>query len=204
MRKEFHLFAVVVATVAGLWRSAFAADSIDDASFKPVKEAELPQDFPTYTPVGKIEVKQYPAYRRASASGIAEFWMLFRHIQQNNVAMTAPVELDMGTADAARVRQRSMSFLYERPDQGSTGKQGFVEVNDVPAMQVLSIGCRGERTTASTEAARRRLLAWLDEHKRDYVVAGSLRIMGYNSPFLPAARQFYEVQIPVRPREKSE
>lgn len=190
--------------VAGLWRSALAADSIDEANFQPVKEAELPQGFPTYTPVGKIELKQYPAYRRASASGIAEFWMLFRHIQQNNVAMTAPVELDMGTADAARMRQRSMSFLYERPDQGATGKQGFVEVNDVPAMQVLSIGCRGERTTASTEAARRRLLAWLDEHKRDYVVAGPLRIMGYNSPFLPAARQFYEVQIPVRPREKSE
>ena len=67
-----------------------------DEDFRPIKEAEMPQGFPGYTPVGQIEIKQYPAYRKAFASGPAEFWLLFSHIKQNNVAMTAPVEMDYG------------------------------------------------------------------------------------------------------------
>ena len=92
-----------------------------------------------------------------------------------------------------------MSFLYERPDQGSTGKQGSVEVIDVPAMTVVSIGCRGERTTAAVGEAREKLLKWLDEKKGDYVSAGPMRVMGYNSPFVPRDRNFFEVQIPIKP-----
>ena len=166
--------------------------------FQPIKEAEMPKGFPTYTPVGKIETKDYPAYRKASAAGPAEFWILFQHIKQNNVTMTAPVEMDYGDPRAARNKERSMSFLYERPDQGSRGKQGSVEVVDVPAMTVVSIGCRGSRSTAAIADARQKLVAWLDEKKADYVVDGPLRIMGYNSPFVPRERNFFEVQIPVK------
>ena len=165
--------------------------------FKPIKEAEMPKGFPDYTPVGQIEVKQYPAYRKASTSGMAEFWTLFQHIKQNNVTMTAPVEMDYGDPRGAKSKERSMSFLYERPDQGSTGKQGSVEVIDVPAMTVVSIGCRGERTTAAIAEARDKLLKWLEEKKGDYVSAGPMRIMGYNSPFVPRDKNFFEVQIPV-------
>ncbi len=92
-----------------------------------------------------------------------------------------------------------MSFLYERPDQGSTGKQGSVEVVDVPAMTVVSIGCRGEATAAAIAEAREKLVKWLDEKKEDYVSAGPMRVMGYNSPFVPRDRNFFEVQIPVKP-----
>jgi hypothetical protein len=166
--------------------------------FQPIKEAEMPKGFPAYTPVGRIEIKQYPAYRKASASGPAEFWTLFRHIKQNNVTMTAPVEMDYGDPRAAENKERSMSFLYERPDQGSRGKQGSVEVIDVPAMTVVSIGCRGARSTSAIAAARDKLLTWLDQKKADYVSAGPMRIMGYNSPFVPQDRNFFEVQIPVR------
>lgn len=167
--------------------------------FKPIKEAEMPKGFPGYTPVSQIEVKQYPAYRKASASGMGEFWKLFRHIKQNDVQMTAPVEMDYGDPHAAKSRERSMSFLYERPDQGSTGKQGSVEVVDVPAMTVVSIGCRGERTTAAIAEARAKLVKWLGEKKGDYVPAGPMRVMGYNSPFVPRDKNFFEVQIPVKP-----
>ena len=158
----------------------------------------MPKGFPAYTPVGRIEIKQYPAYRKASASGPAEFWTLFRHIKQNNVTMTAPVEMDYGDPRAPRNKELSMSFLYERPDQGSRGKQGSVEVIDVPAMTVVSIGCRGARSTSAIAAARDKLLTWLDQKKADYVSAGPMRIMGYNSPFVPQDRNFFEVQIPVR------
>ena len=174
-------------------------DLASGGEFKPIKEAEMPKGFPDYTPVGQIEVKQYPAYRKASTSGMAEFWTLFQHIKQNNVMMTAPVEMDYGDPHAAKSKERSMSFLYERPDQGSTGKQGSVEVVDVPAMTVVSIGCRGERTTAAIAEARDKLLKWLEEKKGDYVSAGPMRIMGYNSPFVPRDKNFFEVQIPVKP-----
>lgn len=167
--------------------------------FKPIKEAEMPKGFPGYTPAGQIEVKQYPAYRKATASGMGEFWKLFRHIKQNDVQMTAPVEMDYGDPLAAKSSERSMSFLYERPDQGATGKQGSVVVVDVPAMTVVSIGCRGERTTVAIAEARDKLVKWLEEKKGDYIPAGPMRVMGYNSPFVPRDRNFFEVQIPVKP-----
>lgn len=164
--------------------------------FQPIKEAEMPRGFPAPTPVGEIEVKEYPAYRRATASGLGDFWTLFRHIQQNDIAMTAPVEMDFGDSNAERSGKRSMSFLYERPDQGSTGKQGRVEVVDVEAATVVSVGCRGQQTNAAVAEARARLLKWLDENDA-YVPVGPLRVMGYNSPFVPRDKNFFEVQIPV-------
>lgn len=167
--------------------------------FKPIKEAEVPKGFPGYTPVGQIEVKHYPAYRKATASGLGEFWTLFRHIKQNDVQMTAPVEMDYGDPRAEKNNERSMSFLYERPDQGTTGKQGSVEVIDVPAMTVVSLGCRGQRTGSAIAEARDKLVRWLDEKKGDYVTAGPMRVMGYNSPFVPRDRNFFEVQIPIKP-----
>lgn len=168
-----------------------------DEEFQPIKEAELPAGFPKYTPIGQIEVKHYPAHRKASASGATEFWALFRHIKQNNVSMTAPVEMDYGDPRVDRTKQQSMSFFYERPDQGATGKQGGVEVVDVPAMQVVSIGCRGRQTSRAVDEAREKLLKYLAESKDRYTIAGPMRVMGYNSPFVPRDRNFFEVQIPV-------
>jgi hypothetical protein len=65
-----------------------------------------------------------------------------------------------------------MSFLDERPDQGSAGKQGGLDVVDVPAMTVVSIGCPGERTTAASEA-RNKLMKWLDAKKVDRILDGT-------------------------------
>jgi hypothetical protein len=166
--------------------------------FQPIKEAEMPKGFPNYTPVGQIEIKEYPAYRKATASGPAKFWTLFQHIKQNKVTMTAPVEMDYGDPRAPKNSERSMSFLYERPDQGSAGNLGSVEVSDVPAMTVVSIGCRGARTASAIGEVREKLVTWLDQKKEEYVAVGPMRIMGYNSPFVPRDRSFFEVQIPVK------
>lgn len=169
----------------------------DDTEFKPIMEAELPAGFPTYTPVGKIEVKDYPAYRKATSSGSTAFWSLFSHIKQNNIAMTAPVEMTYVSVAAEPLQQKSMAFLYGQASIGTTGSQGSVEVEDVPAMKVVSIGVRGSRTDKKVEEARQRLVSWL-ETDGSYVQAGPLRVMGYNSPFVPKERQFCEVQIPVK------
>jgi hypothetical protein len=166
--------------------------------FKPIKEAELPRGFPGYTPVGQIELKDYPAYRKASSSGAAEFWTLFMHIKQNNVKMTAPVEMDVADPSAESPKKLRMSFLYERPDQGRAGTMGSVDVSDVPPMKVVSIGCRGPQTSTAIDEARQKLLKYLEENRDLFSVAGPMRVMGYNSPFVPRDRNFFEVQIPVK------
>jgi effector-binding domain-containing protein len=166
--------------------------------FQPIKEAEMPGGFPGYTPVGQIEVKHYPAYRKASTAGAGEFWALFGHIKKNGVEMTAPVEVDYGDPLAENPADRSMSFLYPSAATGSTGKQGRVEVSDVPAMSVVSIGCRGRQMTEAIAAARQKLLDYLAERKDQYTISGSMRVMGYNSPFVPRDKNFFEVQIPVK------
>jgi len=72
-------------------------------------------------------------------------------------------------------------------------------VSDVPAMTVVSIGCRGNQTAAAIATARQKLLDYLAEKKFKYAIAGPMRVMGYNSPFVPRDKNFFEVQIPVKP-----
>jgi hypothetical protein len=180
---------------------AFKATDAKAEKFQPIKEAEMPSGFPGYTPVGEIEVKKYPAYRKASASGGAEFWTLFAHIKSNNIEMSAPVEMDYGDPKAEKPAERSMAFLYGSKDQGKTGKQGDVTVVDVPAMTVVSIGCRGSRTKSAVAEARQKVLKYVDAHKEKYTIAGPLRVLGYNSPFVPREKNFFEVQVPVKATE---
>jgi hypothetical protein len=202
MSQSFRALATLsLSTLVGVSLLAFRAIGPSRASaeeFHPIKEAEMPKGFPGYTPVGQIEVKQYPTYRKATASGMAEFWTLFNHIKQNHVEMTAPVEMDYGEPQVQKPVEKSMSFLYGEADQGTAGKQGSVVVSDVPAMSVVSIGCRGSRTSKSVAEACRKLMDYLAEHKNEYTSAGPVRVMGYNSPFVPRDKNFFEVQIPIK------
>lgn len=194
----FVLMLTMVAT--GILKAAqttAARQSDDDASFQPIVEAPLPDGFPGYTPVGQIEVKHYPAYRKAETSGKTAFWTLFRHIQQASISMTAPVEMTYQEFGPPVGREQSMAFLYDDKNTGNAGRQGSVEVVDVPAATVVSIGVRGPRTDEAMTHAEQRLNDWLREHSQQYRRTGPVRVMGYNSPFVPRARQFWEVQIPV-------
>jgi hypothetical protein len=196
-----RLTTISVSALAGMWALGvlwLAGDRASAEPFQPIKEAEMPEGFPGYTPVGEIEVKHYPAYRKASAAGGGEFWALFGHIKKNGVEMTAPVEMDYGDPRAEKPTDRSMSFLYPSAAMGSTGNQGRVEVSDVPAMSVVSIGCRGRQTNEAISAARQKLLDYLAEKKDRYAINGSMRVLGYNSPFVPRDKNFFEVQIPVK------
>jgi len=163
-----------------------------DVAFSPRIEAPFPQDFPGPGPVGRVVAKSYPIYRAARAEGgESAFWQLFTHIKSNDVQMTAPVEMtmdeDLGMID--------MSFLYERPDQGAAGAQGGVAVLNLPPMQVLSIGMRGDRSQGDIVRAKAALEARL---QRDGLrSSGSFRLLGYNSPMVPSASRFWELQVPV-------
>jgi hypothetical protein len=177
-----------------------------------ISEAGLPEGFPPPGPVDQVIVKDYPAYRLArveSAAGAnGMFGMLFNHIKRNKIEMTAPVE--MAWPDAAEggsaSRPAAMAFLYGEPDWGRTGADpadARVVVEDIPAMQVVSVAMRGAYDGAHFEQGHAQLKAWLVEHP-EWEPAGVPRTFNYNSPFVPNLVKVAEVQIPIRPRPKPE
>ncbi len=169
-------------------------------AFQPVEEAPVPEGFPPLTPVGEIRVCHYPAYRLArtpTAPGDRlAFWRLFRHIQSRDMAMTAPVEMTY-TSDGDKPREAEMAFLYRHVEQGALGADGKVDVVDVPAITAVSIGWRGDIDTAKIAEASQLLATWLAERTSEYRPIGQLRVMGYNSPFVPTSKRYFEVQLPV-------
>jgi hypothetical protein len=175
------------------WDLRHAFDRIlADAEFEPRMEAALPAGFPSPGPVGIVVEKSYPACRAARAQGGESFWTLFRHIQSRQVAMTAPVQMSLDDD----LRAVDMAFLYPSTAEGQAGADGRVEVLDLPATTVLSIGMRGDDDAPAVAQARAALEARLAAG--GYRRAGEFRRMGYNSPMVPAARRFWELQVPVR------
>lgn len=164
---------------------------LTNGRFEPRVEAPLPEGFPEPGPLGRVVVKEYPRYRAARATGGGSFWALFQHINRNDVQMTAPVEMTMDEEMA----ETEMAFLYEAPDQGRAGTEGRVRVLDLEPMTVLSVGMRGRRSPEAIDLAR----GWIDEHmeREGWSVAGKWRTLGYNSPMVPVAMSFWELQIPV-------
>lgn len=171
-----------------------AADDVHEMlMFKPLNEANLPKGFPTYTRVGTIEVKEYPVYRRAVSSN---FGTLFRHITTNGIEMTAPVQMEMTEKPTGELSQQSMAFLYGAPEIGKQGKAGSVQVIDAQPMKVVSMGIRGSRNKTVMADAARRLKQWVKANP-GYKTAGDFRVMGYNSPFVPRTKQYFEMQLPL-------
>lgn len=179
--------------------------ALGDLRFEPYVEAELPLGWPRTAPVGEVVLKAYPRYRMAK-TGMAQrggtttpFFALFNHIKRNEIAMTAPVQMDYTEGNE---RQASMAFLYAYPTQGDSGqdtRDERVDVVDIAPSMAISIGGRGYEMAQTTAALRARLEAWLAAHADSYEAAGPLRTMGYNSPMVPANRRFFEVEMPVRP-----
>jgi hypothetical protein len=184
-----------------------ARDVLEVLEFQPTMEAKLPEGFPKSSPVGEITVKKYPEYRFARTpvrgTSDAAFWTLFKHIEKNEIAMTAPVEIAYAGQDGQDMQAQSMAFLYSSTSQGSTGPSGDVDVVDVPAQTTVSIGMSGDLTDKAVERARAHLLDWLTEHKHKYKPAGPLRVMGYNSPFIPIEQRYFEVEFPIQPIDKT-
>jgi uncharacterized surface protein with fasciclin (FAS1) repeats len=180
-------------------------DAVEILEFTPFQEAKLPQGFPELTPVGEIQVKTYPKYRMArvemedrSKQGRA-FFTLFQHIVRNRIEMTAPVEMTYNSAGPTQ--EAAMAFLYESTEIGTLGESGKVQVSDVPEMMAVSLGVRGDYSGDQVAKGEQYLQQWLKRHVNRYEAAGNLRVLGYNSPFLPAERRYAEVQLPLRYRD---
>lgn len=173
-----------------------------DLSFEPRIEAPVPVGWPAPTTVNELMVLDYPAYRlaRAPMSGQMRtnnaFWKLFRHIESNQIPMTAPVETTY-SATKGEEEPQWMAFLYQSTQQGSLGKDGEVEIVDLPAARVLSIGRRGSMSERAMKSSRTEMDGWLAANPQ-WEVCGPMRSMGWNSPMVPDARRYWEIQLPIR------
>lgn len=174
-------------------------------------EADLPRGFPQPGPAYEVLLKQYPVYRAARAEGGNAFRKLFNHIQSHDIAMTAPVEMTLEPPgdDDRRVDRMDMLFMYADPEMGELGPDDTarpgedVEVVELPPIQVLSLGFFGDADRQQINDA----LAMLQRHLADrpeLVALGPPRLLGYNSPMVPARNRYSEVQIPVGPAENAE
>ena len=171
--------------------------------------APLPEGFPTPTADGKIDIKQYPAYRSATVQvkgdlGSASsrgFAPLFRHISDNDISMTAPVEAQYPAAtlqaNAATQGDTAVSFLYRSVDMVPKEVEQNVQVEDTPPMTVVSFGVRGGYDYGIYTKGIERLQDWLAVHP-EYSVAGAPRRFFYDGPFILDALKRSDIQIPVQ------
>lgn len=159
------------------------------------EESPLPKGWPEPGPFNQVVRKKYPAYRAAftkETSPNGGFMRLFKHIKRNEIPMTAPVEMTLDESETQGMKMERMAFLYQSPEVGKTGADGDqVEVRDVPAQTALSYAWQGARDNASTARARAAIDA---ELAKQNLKAVGYRLLGYNSPFVPRARQTHELQ----------
>lgn len=186
-------------------RSALG-DLVETLSFEPVQQADLPKGFPGFQVVDEIELRHYPVYRMvrtnmSKGGSNGAFWPLFRHIESNGIAMTTPVQMDWSKkTDEAAERPMQMAFLYGDPAITPKNIAEGVEVVEVPALTVLTIGAIGDDRRERVDELHQRLEAFLAAQSDAWQVAGPLRTMGYNSPMVSRDRRYFEVQLPVQKR----
>jgi hypothetical protein len=181
--------------LASLEPTGKAPSPMKKTTFQPLIEAPLPAGFPAPGPVGAVALKEYPAYRAARAPGGNSFWTLFLHIKKNNIAMTAPVEMTVAE-DGGTLKRKTMAFLYASPALGAPGQDGRVDVVDVGPLRVLSYGIRGPLTDRKTLRAKQAIEERL-RREAGWKRGGEGRLLGCNSPMVPAERRFWELQLPV-------
>lgn len=170
------------------------------------KSAATPEGWPALTPIGEVEVKAYPEYRAAtvterdlSGEGMRPlFRELFRHISENDIPMTAPVDMGYAGDGQGGARMTSMAFMYEGPEQGALGADGAVSVEQLAARTWASVGMRGSYSDRNFLRGLEILDAWLADHP-EWRASGDPRFLGYNGPFVPVFWRYGEVQVPVEP-----
>ena len=166
--------------------------------------APLPDGWPELTPVGEVEIREYPSYRAAvvnegdGRSGTTPmFRSLFQHISSNDIPMTSPVDMTYDdAAGSSGDRMTGMAFLYRTPELGPVGTDGVVRIEDVAPRAYASTGVRGSYSREHYAEGIARVETWLSQQSA-WRADGSSRYLGYNSPFVPWFWRYGEVQVPV-------
>ncbi len=161
------------------------------------------QMFPK-TKVGTVEVKTLPEMRALKHSGNSDqyfkennglFMPLFRYIQQNDLAMTVPVESEMAPATM-------MFFIGSDVDISRIESTEQVEVITIPERQVLSVGIRGSYNEKEYQEALGKAMLWVESHPY-YVADGPARMIYWNGPYVPGFLKRSELHLPLRKVDKS-
>ena len=168
-----------------------------------VDSAPLPEGWPELTPVGEVEIREYPTYRAAEvteqdgrAGTTPMFRSLFQYISTNDIPMTSPVDMSYEATDSDRMT--GMAFLYRTPELGPIGTDGVVRVEDVAPRAYASTGVRGSYSEAHHREGLERVNEWISKQS-SWKADGPSRYLGYNSPFVPWFWRYGEVQVPVIP-----
>lgn len=164
-----------------------------DGEHRYISESPLPEGWPEPGPFDQVTLKKYPAYRAAFTRDDQPnggFMTLFRHIKRHDIPMTAPVEMKLDPESRESADMEQMAFLYQSQSVGKTGADGTeVEVRDVSAAEAVSYAWQGPRSNVTkARAAVDAELAKLGRKAKAY------RLLGYNSPFVPRAKQTHELQ----------
>ena len=158
------------------------------------------QAFPK-TPVGEIEVKTMPASKLIACHGQGDYFdrsdslfrPLFRYIQENDIAMTTPVE--------AEIKPGVMYFYIGAvAAKRQLAKTDAVDVVELPERTVLSVGLRGTYSGENFAKGEALLRAWLAK-QAGYRATGPARAIYWNGPFTPWPLKRSEIHLPI---ERSE
>jgi effector-binding domain-containing protein len=150
------------------------------------------------TEVGVIAKKIIPASRLLISSGEGNyfdrrnnlFYRLFRYISDNDVAMTSPVEAEIGKA--------SMKFYVGNKDkEKDLSDNELVKIISVPERKVVSIGVRGAYNKKNFDEAKAKVEQWLQENQ-GYTIAGEAYAVFWNGPYVPWFLKRSEVHIPIQ------
>ena len=154
------------------------------------------QAFPK-TPVGEIEVKTLPASKLIACRGQGDYFErsdslfrpLFRYIQENDIAMTTPVEAEIIP---------SVMYFYIGADAAKRplAKTDTVEVVELPTRTVLSLGIRGGYSSENFAKGEALLRAWLAVEE-GYRPMGPARAIYWNGPFTPRPLKRSEIHLPI-------
>ena len=149
------------------------------------------------TTVGQTEIKTLPAAKLIASEsdrGYFErnnslFRPLFRYIQDNDIAMTTPVEAEM---------EPGIMYFYIGGDDAERelAATNEVRVVELPERTMASIGARGSYSPANFAAAEAKLKAWI-EAEGTHQATGPARAIYWNGPFTLGVLKRSEVHIPI-------
>ncbi len=150
------------------------------------------------TEVGICEFKQLPPARLIVSETSGSYFQannglfrpLFRYIQENDIAMTTPVE--------AEIEPGKMYFYVGQEHANrSLAPTESVRVVELSERTMASIGVRGAYSASNFQQAAEQLKNWLAD-RPNYVAEGAPRGVFWNGPFTPGFIKRFEVHIPVR------
>lgn len=115
--------------------------------------------------------------------------------------MTATVETryPVSTLEGDLSGQAEVSFLYRTPEINPSDIDSQIEVKDIPAMTVVSLGLKGAYSYESYQDGLKRLTQWLNNHP-EYERVGNPRRFFYDGPYVPDVLKRSEIQIPIHKR----